>query len=44
MLRAVTTDLSVGPNGLSMKNSTSEAFGSSLSTRIAVATSLPRSG
>ena len=31
MLRAVTTDLSVGPNGLSVKNSISETGGSSLS-------------
>ena len=42
MLRTVTTDLSVGPKGLSMKNSTIEAAGSSLATRIAVATSLAR--
>jgi len=40
MFRTVTADLRVGPKGLSVKNSTSEVAGSSLATRIAVATSL----
>ncbi|MEX0880767.1 MAG: hypothetical protein WEF99_05710 [Thermoanaerobaculia bacterium] len=40
----MTTDLSVGPKGLSVKNSASETAGSSFATRIAVATSLTRSG
>jgi hypothetical protein len=44
MFRAVTTDFSVGPNGLSVKNSVSETVGSSRTTRMAVETSLPRRG
>ena len=44
MFRAVTVDLRVGPNGLSVKNSTSEAVGSSLATRMPVVTSLDLSG
>jgi hypothetical protein len=43
-LRAETVALRVGPNGVSRKNSVREAFGSSLTMRIAVATSLERSG
>ncbi len=44
MLRTVTTDLSVGPKGLSVKNSVSETVGSSRATRMAVATSRPAEG
>ena len=41
---AETVALRVGPKGVSRKNSESDAFGSSLMMRMAVATSLPRSG
>jgi hypothetical protein len=44
MFRTVTVDFSVGPNGLSVKNSTRETAGFSRITRIAVATSLRWSG